>query len=116
MIALGTQSTNKAGRHRSTIDLTARTVLLASLRARRTQLWRLAAWSLLEALPALLSGILVALAVDEGFLAGRLGVGFGWLGLLAISVALGAWGTHETLSRLAAVVEPFRDDLVTGVV
>jgi len=110
------RSAKETGRHRSGSDSTARTVLIASLRERKSQLWRLAAWSLLEALPALLSGILVALAVDEGFLAGRLGIGFGWLGLLAISVALGAWGTHETLSRLAAVVEPFRDDLVTGVV
>ncbi|MDQ3455920.1 MAG: ABC transporter ATP-binding protein, partial [Actinomycetota bacterium] len=91
-------------------------MLIASLRERKSQLWRLAGWSVLEALPALLSGILVALAVDEGFLAGRLGIGFGWLGLLAISVALGAWGTRQTLSRLAAVVEVFRDELVTGVV
>ncbi len=119
MTSIDAHSANETGKHRPSTDSTdptARAVLIASLRARRSQLWRLAAWSLLEALPALLSGILVALAVDEGFLAGRLGVGFGWLGLLAISVALGAWGTHETLSRLAAVVEPFRDDLVTGVV
>ncbi len=95
---------------------TARAVLVASLRARRSQLWRLAAWSVVEALPALLSGVLVALAVDDGFLAGRLEIGFGWLGLLAISVALGAWGTRQTLSRLAAVVEPVRDELVIGVV
>ncbi|MDQ3717160.1 MAG: ABC transporter ATP-binding protein/permease [Actinomycetota bacterium] len=116
MTATQTRSTEETGRHRSVADSTARTVLIASFRERRSQLWRLAAWSLLEALPALLSGILVALAVDEGFLAGRLGVGFGWLGLLAISVVLGAWGTRQTLSRLADVVEPFRDDLVTGVV
>ena len=70
----------------------------------------------MEALPALLSGVLVALAVDEGFLRGRLEVGFGWLALLAIAVVVGAWGTRQTLIRLAAVVEPFRDDMVIGVV
>ncbi|MGI8680915.1 MAG: hypothetical protein ACR2JO_02025, partial [Mycobacteriales bacterium] len=116
MTALGARSANRPGRHRSTVDLTARKVLITSVRERRSQLWQLGAWSILEALPALLSGILVARAVDEGFLAGRLGVGFGWLALLAASVVLGAWGTRQTLSRLAAVVEIFRDELVTGVV
>ena len=103
-----------AGRHRN--EATARSVLAASFRARRSQLWRLGGWSAVEALPALLSGLLVALAVDEGFLAGRLGIGFTWLGVLAVSVVVGAWGTRQTLRRLAAVVEPFRDELVTGVV
>ncbi|MDQ3506182.1 MAG: ABC transporter ATP-binding protein, partial [Actinomycetota bacterium] len=89
---------------------------MASFSARRSQFWRLGAWSAVEALPALLSGVLVALAVDEGFLRGRLEVGFGWLALLVIAVVVGAWGTRQTLIRLAAVVEPFRDDMVIGVV
>ncbi len=89
---------------------------MASFSARRSQFWRLGAWSAVEALPALLSGVLVALAVDEGFLRGRLEVGFGWLALLAFAVVVGAWGTRQTLIQLAAVVEPFRDDMVIGVV
>lgn len=104
----------RSGRHRN--RATAGSVLGDSFRARRSELWRLAAWSVVEALPALLSGLLVALAVDQGFLAGRLTTGFLWLGVLAVSVVVGAWGTSQALRRLAAVVEPFRDELVTGVV
>lgn len=112
----GAHSPGVRGRHRSSREGTAQAVLIDSFRERRPQLLRLAAWSGVEALPALLSGLLVARAVDDGFLAGELGIGFGWLGLLALSVVLGAWGTRQTLSRLADLVEPFRDDLVTGVV
>ncbi|MDQ4038312.1 MAG: ABC transporter ATP-binding protein/permease [Actinomycetota bacterium] len=110
----GADSAIRSGRHRN--RATAGSVLGASFRKRRSQLWRLGAWSAVEALPALLSGLLVALAVDEGFLAGRLTTGFTWLGVLAVSVVVGAWGTSQALRRLAAVVEPFRDELVSGVV
>ncbi len=91
-------------------------VLLTSLRLRRAQVWRLAAWSAVEALPALVSGMLVAAAIDDGFLSGRLWTGFGWLALLGLSVVIGTWGTRQTMARLAEVVEPFRDELVTRVV
>ncbi len=110
----GADSAIRSARHRN--RATAGSVLGASFRKRRSQLWRLGAWSAVEALPALLSGLLVALAVDEGFLAGRLTTGFTWLGVLAVSVVVGAWGTSQALRRLAAVVEPFRDELVSGVV
>jgi ATP-binding cassette subfamily C protein len=95
-----------------------RQLLLSPLRGRGRELRPLAAWSLLQALPAFLSGRLVAEALDDGFFAGRIGVGFAWLGLLALSAVLGAWATRETFLRLARIVEPFRDDLakltVTG--
>lgn len=91
-------------------------LLRSSVRGRRRQLTGLAAWSVVQALPAYLSGYVVARAIDDGFLAGRSGLGLMWLGLLGASLLLGAWGTRETYERLAAVVEPFRDQLVVGAV
>jgi ATP-binding cassette, subfamily B, bacterial RamB/AmfA len=91
-------------------------VLLTVLRQRRTMLLRLAGWSLVEAVPAFLSGRLVASAIDDGFLAGRPAVGFGSLAAMAVSVLVGAVGTRQTFLRLAAIVEPFRDELVDLVV
>ncbi|WP_432958674.1 ATP-binding cassette domain-containing protein [Micromonospora haikouensis] len=88
----------------------------AALRARRAAVVRLAGWSAVEALPALLSGALVARAVDEGFLAGRLGAGLGWLAALGAAVLVGAVATGRTYRSLGAVVEPFRDDLAARVV
>ncbi|MGW3117810.1 ATP-binding cassette domain-containing protein [Streptomyces sp. NPDC001107] len=88
-------------------------LLRSALRARRREFVRLTGWSLVQAVPALLSGWLVARALDDGFLAGRGAQGLGWLGLLACTVLLGAWGTRQATLQLADVVEPFRDDLVT---
>ena len=93
-----------------------RELLWSSLRGRRRELLSLAAWSNVEALPAFLSGRLVAQAVDDGFLAEAPETGFLWLGVLALSVVAGAWGTRQVFLRLAGIVEPFRDDLVTRVV
>ncbi len=90
------------------------------LRRRRRRLAAFTGWSLLEATPALLSGHLVATAIDDGFLAGQAGTGFGWLAVLAAAVLVGAVATRQTYLHLAAVVEPFRDELagmaVTGTV
>jgi ATP-binding cassette subfamily C protein len=94
-------------------ELTARQLLLSALRSRGPELRRLAAWSTLQAIPAFLSGRLIAEAIDDGFLAGRTGRGFAWLGLLAVSAVVGAWATRETYLRLARIVEPFRDELAT---
>jgi ABC-type multidrug transport system fused ATPase/permease subunit len=91
-------------------------VLLTVLRQRRGMLLRLAGWSLVEAVPAFLSGRLVATAIDDGFLAGRAATGFGALAIMALSVLVGAVGTRQTFLRLAAIVEPFRDELVDLVV
>ncbi|MGH4008145.1 MAG: ATP-binding cassette domain-containing protein [Pseudonocardiaceae bacterium] len=91
-------------------------VLLTVLRQRRGMLLRLSGWSLVEAVPAFLSGHLVAAAIDDGFLAGRPAAGFGSLAVMAVSVLVGAVGTRQTFLRLAAIVEPFRDELVDLVV
>ncbi|TDE36910.1 ABC transporter ATP-binding protein [Actinomadura sp. 6K520] len=77
---------------------------------------RLAAWSALESLPAFASGLLLARAVDQGFLAGRPLTGLGWLGALAVLYVAGAVGTGRIYPWLAATVEPLRDSLVEEVV
>lgn len=97
-----------AGRHKAALSL-----LWSSLRGYGPDWRRLAAWSSLQALPAFLSGRLVAEAIDNGFLAGRTAIGFAFLGGLAASVLVGAWATRQTYYCLAAIVEPFRDELVT---
>jgi ABC-type multidrug transport system fused ATPase/permease subunit len=93
-----------------------RRLLRSSLRGRGSELRRLTAWSLVEALPAFLFGLLVARAVDDGFLAGRSSTGFAWLGLLALSVLAGGFATRQAFLRMAEVVEPFRDELVARTV
>ncbi len=86
------------------------------LRSQRGALWGVAAWSALEAVPTFLSGLLVATAIDRGFLAQRPLVGFGWLGLFALVWVVGAVGTRQLYPQLAAAVEPMRDSLLTAVV
>jgi ATP-binding cassette subfamily C protein len=91
-------------------------LLRSSLAGRRREMSALVLWSVVEAVPAFLSGLLVARALDKGFLAGDAETGFAWLGGLALSVLIGAWATRQTFLRLAGVVEPFRDQLVTRTV
>jgi ATP-binding cassette subfamily C protein len=91
-------------------------VLLAALRRHPRALARLALWSVLEALPLLLSGYGVAHALDDGFLAGRPAIGAACLGVLAVAVLAGALATRHVYRILAEIVEPFRDDLVDNVV
>ena len=94
----------------------ARTTLLAVAVERWPSLVALTAWSAVEAVPAFLSGRLVALAVDDGFLPGQLARGLGWLGLLLVASVVGAFAVRQAHLRAAAVVEPFRDQLVGRVV
>jgi ATP-binding cassette subfamily C protein len=95
-----------------------RHVLRDVLGRQRWAVAALVAWSLVEAVPAFLSGRLVAVALDHGFLAGRAATGFAWLAVMAVSVLIGAVGTRQAYVRLAGIVEPFRDELaqlaVTG--
>ncbi|MGH3971887.1 MAG: ATP-binding cassette domain-containing protein, partial [Pseudonocardiaceae bacterium] len=91
-------------------------VLLEALRRHPRALARLAAWSVLEVLPLLLSGYGLARALDDGFLAGHPGIGLAWLGVLAVAVLAGALATRHIYRILAEIVEPFRDDLVGRVV
>ncbi|MEW2130876.1 ABC transporter ATP-binding protein [Streptomyces sp. NPDC005435] len=77
---------------------------------------RLGAWSLLEAGQTFLAGYALARALDAGFLAGDVRTGLLWLGAAAAAVAVGAVGTGRVYGVVAALVEPVRDRLVTGVV
>jgi ATP-binding cassette subfamily C protein len=77
---------------------------------------RLAGWSVLETGQTFLMGYALARALDEGFLAGRAGVGLGWLGVAAFAVVAGAFGTGRVYGGVAALVEPLRDRLVERVV
>ncbi|MFI8511170.1 ATP-binding cassette domain-containing protein [Streptomyces sp. NPDC085460] len=90
-------------------------LLVAPLTARPGLVAGLILWSLVEAVPALLSGHLVARAVDHGFAAGNPVGGLGWLAVLGAGVFVGAWGTRQAYPLLADAVEPFRDDLVRQV-
>jgi ATP-binding cassette subfamily C protein len=82
--------------------------------------WRglliLAGASIVEGVPALFSGRLVALAIDRGFAAGAPWVGASWLGLFAALTVLGALGSKLVYAGLGRVVEPLRDELVRAVV
>ncbi|GAA1891173.1 ATP-binding cassette domain-containing protein [Actinomadura bangladeshensis] len=86
------------------------------IRGQWPALRRLAAWSALESLPAFASGLLLARAIDHGFLSGRPLAGLGWLAALAGLYAAGAVGTGRVYPWLAATVEPLRDSLVGEVV
>jgi ATP-binding cassette subfamily C protein len=90
--------------------------LLLFVRSRPRVLGRLTWWSLVEAVPAVLSGQAIARAVDRGFLAGRPATGLAWLGLLAAAVVLASIGTRNTYRCLADLAEPLRDELVRRVV
>ncbi|MER7563862.1 ABC transporter ATP-binding protein [Streptomyces sp. NPDC097941] len=89
---------------------------LRFLRARWRVLVRLGGWSVLETGQTFLTGYAPARALDEGFLAGRPGVGLGWLGVAAVGVLVGAYGTVRVYTAVAALVEPLRDVLVGRVV
>jgi ATP-binding cassette subfamily C protein len=91
-------------------------LLRSSVDGRGPEVRRLVGWSLVQALPAFLSGLLVARAIDRGFLAGHTLTGFAWLAVLTVSVLAGGWATRQTFLHLADVVEPFRDELVARTV
>ncbi|MQA97741.1 MAG: ATP-binding cassette domain-containing protein [Streptosporangiales bacterium] len=93
-----------------------RAALVGAVRRRPGQLAGLVGWSLVEAVPALLWGQAVARAVDDGFLAGRIGTGLLWLVPLAVATPVSALAARNVLLRVAGIVEPFRDELVGGVV
>lgn len=89
---------------------------LRALRDQRRGIAVLLGWSVLEGVPALLSGRLVGLAVDRGFAAGRPWTGVAWLLAFAAVAVLGGFGLRQVFTRLGAVVEPLRDALVRQVV
>ena len=93
-----------------------REIRFAAASLKRGPLLRLLGWSVPEVLPAAASGLVVARAVDLGFLAGRPLVGLAWLGGLVGLSAVGAVGTRMVFRRLGDLSEPFRDELVQRVV
>ncbi|MEU6230785.1 ABC transporter ATP-binding protein [Streptomyces sp. NPDC047042] len=103
-----------AGREAGKLGLRARG--LRFLRQQRRVVARLVLWSVLETAQTFLMGYALARALDEGFLRGRAGVGLGWLGVAALAVAVGAYGTRRVYGAVAALVEPLRDRLVERVV
>jgi ABC-type multidrug transport system fused ATPase/permease subunit len=90
-------------------------LLRRELRARRGALARILAWSVVECLPSLLSGLAVSAAIDR-FLARQVPAGLGFLALLLAAAAIGALATRRLFPWLAEVVEPVRDAFVTAVV
>jgi ATP-binding cassette subfamily C protein len=96
--------------------MTAARLYFDALRGQRGPIVILAAWSIVEGLPALLSGRLVALAVDNGFAVARANQGAFWLAVYAFVSLLGAVGARGVYGRLGEVVEPMRDALVRTVV
>ncbi|WP_333754210.1 FAD:protein FMN transferase [Streptomyces sp. IBSBF 3352] len=91
----------------------------SSLSHSRTAAVRLAWWTLVSAVPALVSGKALALAVDEGFLTHHLPTAVLHLSVCALGAlgALGgAWAGRQTYPPLADIVEPLRDRLHRDVV
>lgn len=86
------------------------------LSIRRPASLLLALWSLVQAVPTALSGLAVARALDEGFLAGKPMVGAAWLAAFVGASLVGAVGARQLYRGLGSLVEPFRDDLVRRVV
>lgn len=92
-------------------------VLRRSLTGRPRDAGWLAAWSLVQALPALVSGWAVARATSD-FLAGGAGTrqGTEWLALIGLAALASALASRQTYLRVAALVEPLRGDLVRMIV
>ncbi|MET9697228.1 ABC transporter ATP-binding protein [Streptomyces sp. NPDC006529] len=82
------------------------------LRGRGRALGALALWSLLESAHTFLGGYGVARALDDGFLAGRVAAGVGWLAAAGAGALLGGVALRGVFAALAELVEPLRDGLV----
>jgi ABC-type multidrug transport system fused ATPase/permease subunit len=91
-------------------------LLRRHLAPERAALLRAAPWSALEALPVFSSGLLIAAALDRGFLAGRPWTGLAWLAVLAAVSAIGAAATWRLYPWLGRVVESTRDGLLSEAV
>lgn len=72
--------------------------------------------SVLESVPAFLSGRLVERSVNAGFAAGRPALGMAWLAVFGAVAVLGAFGSRLVWQRLGRIIEPLRDALVGAVV
>jgi len=91
-------------------------LLAEELRSRPRALARLAGWSMVEMLPVAASGLVIARAIDDGFLQRAPAVGFSWLAVLAAAMVVGALGARRTFGALADLAEPLRDAMIRTVV
>jgi ABC-type multidrug transport system fused ATPase/permease subunit len=91
-------------------------LLWRALRREPYQLVRLGGWSVLEAGPAFLIGHAVARAIEDGFGAGRPETGLAWLAALGVTWTVAAFAARQVVLAVAAIAEPFRDDLLAHVV
>ncbi|MER5997007.1 ABC transporter ATP-binding protein [Nonomuraea angiospora] len=73
-------------------------------------------WSVLEAAPAFLIGHAVARAIEDGFGRAEPATGLAWLAALGVAWPVGAVAARQVVLGVAAMAEPFRDDLLTHVV
>lgn len=103
------------GRDQVARNLLARHLLMGNLRRHPRQAAGLAAWCLVQALPAIASGWVVSEAVAR-FLAGQEAGGFAWLGALFLAGLAGAVASRQVYACLGGLAEPLRDDLVAHVV
>ncbi|GAA2972912.1 ABC transporter ATP-binding protein [Streptomyces enissocaesilis] len=78
----------------------------------RREMYALTAWSLLGVLPVLLSGRLMAFALDHGFLADSATTGFATLGCYGAALVVGAFAKRCAMVPMATVTEAARDHLV----
>ncbi|WP_084316214.1 ATP-binding cassette domain-containing protein [Actinospica robiniae] len=102
----GAEARNRAGLH----------LIAASVRRSRRAVVSLSVWSLLSAAPTLVSGKVLAEAVDHGFLAHNPAAAARWLGVFAAVTLAGAWAQRQTYPSLSGIVEPMRDSLLRSVV
>ncbi|MFC4113913.1 ATP-binding cassette domain-containing protein [Nonomuraea zeae] len=87
-----------------------------ALRRRPRVLVRIGLWSVLEAGPAFFVGHAIARAIEDGFARAQPVAGLGWLAALAVTWLAAAVAARQVVLAVAAVAEPFRDDLLTYVV
>jgi ATP-binding cassette subfamily C protein len=87
-----------------------------ALRRDPRRLAQIACWSVAEAAPAFVIGHAIARAIEDGFAAARPWVGLGWLAVLGGAWLVAAIGARQVVLALAALVEPFRDQLLRHVV
>lgn len=91
-------------------------ILWGALRRSPGSLLRIAAWSVLESIPAFVIGQAIARAISDGFAVHRPWTGLAWLAVLGVSWPAAGIGARQVILAVASVVEPFRDRLLTHVV
>lgn len=89
-------------------------LLADELRPYRRSLLTVAGLAVLLSIPMIVSGLIIARALDEGFLVRRVDVGLFWLALLAQVRLAGAALTRMLFPPLVRIVEPLRDRLVSA--